>query len=88
MRSSAGLIDALGLIPRIIVLPHHREEHNPTSYSWHDNSESTVILGIEEATGCVSTDGILWQVLGEGSVRVYSGLDIRRYKSDQQFELL
>jgi cyanophycinase-like exopeptidase len=82
-----GWEPALGLIPRIGVLPHH-EHASPQQVSRLRNAlpQDGVLLGIDEATCCYLQSG-KWQVVGLGSVTIYNGEAIQRYGSGESFRV-
>jgi cyanophycinase len=71
---SGGWVEALGLAPNIVVLPHH-ENRNPTDVSREllaDAPSGLTFLGIDARTGCLGRPGS-WRVVGSGKVTVYRG---------------
>ncbi|MDA1348414.1 MAG: Type 1 glutamine amidotransferase-like domain-containing protein [Chloroflexi bacterium] len=75
-----GWDEALGLVPGIVILPHH-ESAEPDSVSRElDGSAPTgaVVLGIDARTGVLAgPEG--WTVLGTGGVTVYTGREWQRF---------
>jgi cyanophycinase len=80
--------DALGVVSGIGVIPHHNtgvRTLNALTRAAAD--EKIAILGIDEATACVSNDSATWQVVGIGSVTVYAADQMQRYASGQHFRI-
>ena len=75
-----GWLDALGVVGRVTVLPHH-ERADPEIVAAELAEEAPpgqVVLGIDAMTACFGVgDG--WRVLGPGSVTVYEDGAWRRY---------
>ena len=75
-----GWIDALGVVGRVTVLPHH-ERADPEAVAAELAEEAPpeqVVLGIDAMTACFGA-GDAWRVLGPGSVTVYKDGAWRRY---------
>jgi cyanophycinase len=89
MRERAGgWTPALGVVPRIAVLPHHRpgDPRDPAALRVGLAPDVT-LLGIGEATGCVGGDGGRWEVVGKGEVRVIGPDAVRDYHDGDRFLL-
>ena len=79
---SGGWVEALGLAPGIVVLPHH-ESRDPSEMSRELSSDSPpglIFLGIDARTGCLGRPGS-WRVVGSGKVTVYRGGEWAVYQS-------
>ena len=78
-------VEALGVVPRVAVLPHH-ESGNPAEVSRLLRSQvptDLTVLGIDARTGCLGRPGD-WRVLGSGNVTVYRGGDWAIYASGER----
>ena len=77
---------ALGVVPNVVVLPHH-ERGNPDETLADLSGElpdGATALGIDGASGCIGgADG--WRVLGGGSVTVYDKRGWRRFEAGEGF---
>lgn len=66
------LLPGLGLVPAACVLPHH----NGFGASWAPRLAprlpGVALLGIDERTGVICSDGSQWQVYGPGAATVYN----------------
>ncbi|MQF94786.1 MAG: hypothetical protein FI731_03835 [SAR202 cluster bacterium] len=71
---AGGWVDGLGLVPGVVVLPHHeRRDPAETSRELQDSAPGGLTyLGIDARTGCLGTRDN-WQVVGFGKVTVYQG---------------
>ena len=81
---SGGWVEALGLAPGVVVLPHH-ENRNPKEVSRElaaDAPSGLTFLGIDARTGCLGKPGS-WRVVGSGNVTVYRNGDWAVYPSGQ-----
>ena len=81
---SGGWVEALGLSPGIVVLPHH-ENRKPEEVSREltaDAPSGLTFLGIDARTGCLGKPGS-WRVVGSGNVTVYRNGDWAVYPSGQ-----
>ena len=78
-----GWVDALGVVDRVTVLPHH-ERANPETVAAElaDEAPGQVVLGIDAMTACFDA-GHGWRVLGPGSVTVYEDGAWRRYAAGE-----
>jgi cyanophycinase-like exopeptidase len=81
-------IDALGLLPRVVVLPHHRKQDTTGEHPWKGTLGKALIFSIPEATACLTSDGKTWRIAGERDVAVYSDSDEFHYQPGQEFELI
>ena len=81
---------ALGIVPDVVVLPHHErasKSHTLTEVR-EETSMGATVLGIDGATGCVSNgDGFSWRVLGVGAVTVYREGTYRSFEQGDEFEI-
>jgi cyanophycinase len=77
--------DTLNLAPRVVVMPHHRGLASPTPPPWAAELGQLVVLGIPEATACVSEDGRTWHVTGAATVHVYTAEARRAYAPGESF---
>ncbi len=82
------LLQGLGLVGGICVLPHHNTFGKNWASSLLQSISDTVLVGIDEETGII-TDGSegRWQVSGKGSTTLYRGGRIEIYTSQQAFVL-
>lgn len=79
-------IDALNLVPNVVVIPHHQDSQRDTIRAMQREMNLT-FLGIDEATACISEDLRQWMVVGAGSVTVYRADGTDRYAADEPFML-
>jgi cyanophycinase-like exopeptidase len=85
-----GWIDALDVVKRVAVLPHHGQVAPAAIRSLVSKRDPRVsVLGIDEATACFSRDddGRSWEVAGVSGVTVYAGGDAAYYRLGQRFIL-
>ena len=80
--------NALGIVPGIVVLPHHERSSRGQTVEdvRFETRTGLTVLGIDGATGCLS-DGDGWRVLGAGSVTVYKGGDWERFEAGDTFTI-
>ena len=79
-----GWLDALGVVDRVTVLPHH-ERADPDVVAAELAEEAPpgqAVLGIDAMTACFD-DGNGWKVLGPGSVTVYEDGAWRGYAAGE-----
>lgn len=80
-------LPALGLVPRLAVLPHFET----FGHRWVESAEraaprsDVVLLGVDERTAALHVDGA-WRALGDGGVTVIAGGERRRYASGEPIE--
>jgi len=80
-------LPALGLVPRVAVLPHFET----FGHRWVGSAEATaprsdlVLLGIDERTAAVHHEGA-WRAFGAGGVTVIAGGERRRFASGETIE--
>ena len=89
-RMSGDWIEALNIVPNIVVFPHHRPASQESIQMMHRAVGGTLfMLGIDEATACLSDNGsvIDWTVSGAGTVTVYSRAGLQTYSDGQRFVL-
>ncbi len=80
--------DALGVVPGIGIIPHHNSGvRTLNALTRAAVNEKIAILGIDEATACVSGGDATWQVVGIGSVTVYAADQMQSYPSGQHFRI-
>ncbi len=87
---SGDWIEALNVVPNIVVFPHHRPASQESIQMMHRAVGGTLfMLGIDEATACLSDNGsvIDWTVSGAGTVTVYSRAGLQTYSDGQRFVL-
>ncbi len=84
----SGWIPALGLVKGVAVWPHFHwtEEINLVELRGGLPPDVT-ILGIAEATACLTGDGMSWEVAGVGDVTVIESVGAVRYTSGESFSL-
>ena len=72
--------DALGVVANVAVLPHHEgsDSDRVAAELERDGPPGALVLGIDAETACYGV-GDEWEVLGSGSVTLYSGGAWRRY---------
>jgi hypothetical protein len=65
---------ALGVVPRIAVLPHYETfgRHWLPSAREALDEEGVTLVGVDERSAAVWSDG-LWRAMGSGSVSVFTG---------------
>lgn len=87
-RGHTEWIPALGLAPRVAVLPHH-EHAAPSNVTplRVTLDPAAAILGIPTATACVSDDGNVWQVLGASAATLYRKNDTAAFPPGRAFRL-
>jgi cyanophycinase len=80
-------LPALGLVPRLAVLPHFET----FGHRWVESAEraapgsDVVLLGVDERTAALHVDGA-WRALGDGGVTVIAGGDRRKFASGEPIE--
>jgi cyanophycinase len=80
-------LPALGLVPRLAVLPHFET----FGHRWVESAEraaprsDVLLLGVDERTAALHVDGA-WRALGDGGVTVIAGGERRRYASGETIE--
>jgi cyanophycinase len=80
-------LPALGLVPRLAVLPHFET----FGHRWVESAEraaprsEVVLLGVDERTAALHVDGA-WRALGDGGVTVIVGGERRRFASGEPIE--
>jgi cyanophycinase len=80
-------LPALGLVPRLAVLPHFET----FGHRWVESAEraaprsDVVLLGVDERTAALHVDGA-WRTLGDGGVTVIVGGERRRFASGESIE--
>jgi cyanophycinase len=77
----------LGFVPGASVVPHYDAWPEPLSALIALQSpRGSVVLGIDEETGIVGTDGS-WQVRGRSRVTVWRGRHRERYRAGETFRI-
>jgi cyanophycinase len=80
-------LPALGLLPRVAVLPHFET----FGHRWLESAEraaprsDVVLLGLDERTAALHVDGA-WRALGDGGITVIAGGERRRFASGEPIE--
>ena len=80
-------LPALGLVPRLAVLPHFET----FGHRWVESAEraaprsDVVLLGVDERAAALHVDGA-WRALGDGGVTVIAGGERRRFASGEPIE--
>ena len=80
-------LPALGLVPRLAVLPHCQT----FGHRWVESAEraaprsDVVLLGVDERTAALHVDGA-WRALGDGGVTVIAGGERRTFASGEPVE--
>jgi cyanophycinase len=80
-------LPALGLVPRLAVLPHFET----FGHRWVESAEraaprsDVVLLGVDKRTAALHVDGA-WRALGDGGVTVIVGGERRRFASGEPIE--
>lgn len=81
------VVDGLGLLPGVCVLPHH----NTFGHSWAARLAQLIpaatLLGIDEQTGILNDAAGLWRVHGAGRAVVYRGGETRSFAAGETFAL-
>lgn len=77
--------EALGVVPRTTVLPHHeRSDPEETIRTLRDNVPGDhTVLGVDARTGCLGGAGE-WKVVGSGKVTLYQGGSWQIFESGEQ----
>jgi cyanophycinase len=85
---TGGWARALGVLPGIAVIPHYRPTVRLDSRVLRSNlPDDVALLGIGEATGCVSREGGQWEVIGANAVQVIGPTELPAYRNGQIFIL-
>ncbi len=84
---NGGWTDALGLAPGVAVLPHYRATGSPQPEPWFGKLDGLTVLGIPEATACISEYGHAWLVTGEGTVAVFGADRAEAFGGGEGFAL-
>ncbi len=84
---NGGWTDGLGLAPGVAVLPHYRLTASPKPEPWFGKLGGLTVLGIPEATACISEYGHAWLVAGEAKVAVFGEDRAEVYGSGEGFAL-
>jgi len=79
-------IDALNVVPHVVVIPHHQESQRETIQAMQ-RQMNLIFVGIDEATACMSEDLQQWMVVGVGGVTVYRTSGVSHYAADESFTL-
>lgn len=80
-------LPALGLVPRVAVLPHFET----FGHRWVESAEraaprsDVLLLGVDERTAALHVDGA-WRALGDGGVTVIAGDERRRFASGEPID--
>ena len=80
-------LPALGLVPRLAVLPHFET----FGHRWLESAEraaprsDVVLIGVDERTAALHVDGA-WRALGDGGVTVIAGGERRTFASGEPVE--
>jgi cyanophycinase len=80
-------LPALGLVPRLAVLPHFET----FGHRWVESAEraaprsDVVLIGVDERTAALHVDGA-WRALGDGGVTVIAGGERRKFASGEPVE--
>jgi cyanophycinase len=80
-------LPALGLVPRVAVLPHFET----FGHRWVESAKRAaprsdiVLLGVGERTAALHVEGA-WRALGDGAVTVIAGGERRRFASGEPIE--
>jgi cyanophycinase len=87
---SGDWIEALNVVPNIVVFPHHRPASQESIQAMQRAvGGSLFMLGIDEATACLSDNGNMnhWIVSGAGTVTVYARDGVQVFSDGQRFSL-
>jgi cyanophycinase len=84
---NGGWTDALGVAPGLAVLPHYRLTGAPKPEPWFGKLGGLTVLGIPEATACISEYGHAWLVAGEAKVAVFADDRSEAYGGGEGFAL-
>jgi cyanophycinase len=77
----------LGMAPRAAVLPHHKITGELLPRAGLGRLGMLVVLGIPEATACLSEYGNVWNVTGQGKVVVYTDKGSQVYGPGDSFTM-
>ena len=82
---SGGWVEALSVVPRVAVLPHHehRDQLETSKELQETAPEGLVYLGIDARTGCLGSPGN-WRVVGFGAVTVYLGKEWQIFRAGER----
>ena len=82
----AQVMQGLGLVGGICVLPHHDTFGSQWASFLGDLLPGTILVGIDEETGIIdNAPGEHWQVFGKGAITVYHHGQIETYCAQQTF---
>jgi cyanophycinase len=84
---NGGWTDALGLAPGLAILPHYRLIGAPKPEPWFGKLGGLTVLGIPEATACISEYGHAWLVAGQSKVAVFAEDRAEAYGVGEGFAL-
>ena len=94
MRWGGGWEPGLGLVRRVMVLPHHPERPATLAATRAGLAEHIVAVGIPVGVTCISQsqthhsdEGIVWRVVGQRSVILYRAQEIVQVHPDETFIL-
>jgi cyanophycinase len=89
MRERAGdWARALGVLPGIAVIPHYPSTGCLNPRVLRANlPDDVALLGIGEATGCVSREEGQWEVMGENTVQLIGPTERQAYRNGHRFLL-
>jgi cyanophycinase-like exopeptidase len=76
--------DALGVLPGTAVLPHFETFGHRWIESAQKELPGSTLLGIDERSAAVWTDGGRWRAVGPGSVTVIKGSNVATFKSGSE----
>lgn len=76
----------LNLVSGVAVVPHHHPSRSSQIKGWRQALDNHItLLGIPEATACVTEDGHTWRVMGIADVSLYSRDNGQTFAPDQTF---
>lgn len=79
------LLQGLNLIPNTCVLPHHNNFGRAWAKQLVQLLPNSILIGIDEQTGMLSTTDGEWQVHGAGEVTLYWAGSTVRYRGGERF---
>lgn len=86
MRWNGGWQPALGLVPGVVVAPHHEDRPGPLAATRAGLDDALTILGIPTGVICVQA-GAGWRVLGRRPVTLYRAAGLEQVAGEGSFTL-
>ena len=87
-RAPSHWTDALNLAKNVAILPHHEKPLSDRLKPLRKALPPHIpLLGIAPATACINTGSKIWEVVGVGTVTMYSGDSYTVFKAGEHFNL-